>query len=181
MTTQTIWNLYADDIKHFILSKVKNPVIAEDLLQDTFIKIHTKKDSLNDTEKLKAWTFSVARYTVLDYFRKNKISTTLSETDIVFIENKNEHTEHDCLHGIIKQLPKKYRDPLFLADIKGLKQAQVAEQLKLPLPTIKSQIQRARKLITQGYMDCCDLKMNSKGVLVGEIKEKEDCKVCSTL
>lgn len=180
MTTQTIWNLYANDIKHFILSKVKNPVIADDLLQDTFIKIHTKKDSLKDESKLKAWLFSVARYTVLDYFRQNKITTTKTETDVAFLESENnsEHTEHDCLHGIIKQLPKKYRDPLFLADIKGLKQAQVAAQLKLPLPTVKSQIQRARKLIAQGYMDCCDLKMNSNGVLVGEIKERGDCKIC---
>ena len=44
MTTQYIWNLYADDVKHFILSKVQDDFVADDLLQDTFIKIHTKKD-----------------------------------------------------------------------------------------------------------------------------------------
>ncbi|MCX7551939.1 sigma-70 family RNA polymerase sigma factor [Xanthomarina sp. F2636L] len=178
MTTQAIWNLYAEDVKRFILSKVKDIVIADDLLQDTFIKVHTKKDSLKDEDKLKAWLFSVARYTVLDYYRNNHIDINQAEEDFVFIENDNEHTEHDCLHGIIKQLPKKYRDPLFLADIKGLKQMEVAQQLKLPLPTVKSQIQRARKQIAQGFMDCCDFKMNSEGHLVGEIKDKKDCKVC---
>ena len=66
-----------------------------------------------------------------------------------------------------------------MADIQGYKQQQIAEILKLPLPTVKSQIQRARKMIAQGFMDCCDYKLNDKGKLVGEIKSKEDCKVCS--
>jgi RNA polymerase sigma-70 factor (ECF subfamily) len=47
------------------------------------------------------------------------------------------------------------------------------------LPTTKSQIQRARKLIAQGFMDCCGLVLNEHGNLVGEIQEKEDCKICN--
>ena len=58
------------------------------------------------------------------------------------------------------------------------KQQEVANQLKQNLPTTKSQIQRARKLIAQGFMDCCGFVLNKEGNLVGEIKEKEDCKVC---
>ncbi|TYB79937.1 sigma-70 family RNA polymerase sigma factor [Bizionia myxarmorum] len=178
MTTRDIWNIYSDDIKHFILSKVKEPAVADDLLQETFIKVHTKKDTLKNDDKQKPWLFTVARYTVMDYFRVQNIKITLPESEIEEDALHEEHTEHDCLHGIIKSLPKKYRDPLFLADIKGLKQAEVANQLNLPLSTIKSQIQRGRKLITQGFMDCCDLTLNDSGYLVGEIKDKQDCKVC---
>lgn len=76
-------------------------------------------------------------------------------------------------------MPKKYRDPLFLSDIKGMKQKEVSEQLKLKISTTKSRIQRARKLIEQGYMECCDFTKNEKGFLIGEIKDKEDCKVCN--
>jgi len=178
MTTQYIWNLYADDVKHFILSKVQDDFVADDLLQDTFIKIHTKKDSLKDASKLKAWVFSVARYTVLDYFRKHKLVASDNDTEVVYPEDTSEHTEADCLHGILKSLPKKYKLPLYLSDIKSLKQQEVAAQLDLPLATVKSQIQRARKQIAQGFMDCCDFKMNDQGYLVGEIKDKKDCKVC---
>ena len=178
MTTQSIWNLYADDVKHFILSKVQDDFVADDLLQDTFIKIHTKKDSLKDASKLKAWVFSVTRYMVLDYFRKHKLVASDKYTEVVYPEDTSEHTEADCLHGILKSLPKKYKLPLYLSDIKGLKQQEVAAQLDLPLATVKSQIQRARKQIAQGFMDCCDFKMNDQGYLVGEIKEREDCKVC---
>ena len=67
---------------------------------------------------------------------------------------------------------------MFLSDIKGIKQQEVAKQLKLPLSTVKSQIQRARKLIAQGFMDCCGFVMNEEGHLVGEIQDKADCKVC---
>ena len=44
--------------------------------------------------------------------------------------------------------------------------------------TAKSQIQRARKLIAEGFMECCGLTQNEKGHLVGEIKDKKDCKIC---
>ncbi len=178
MTTHDIWNTYADDIKHFILSKVKEPAVADDLLQETFIKVHTKKDTLKNDVKLKQWLFSIARYTVMDFFRAQKSVNNLPDTELLETDSTPAHTEHDCLRGIIKSLPKKYRDPLFLADVKGLKQTEIATQLKLPLPTVKSQIQRGRKLITQGFMDCCDFTLNESGFLVGEIKDKKDCKIC---
>lgn len=178
MDTQDIWKLHADDIKYFIFSKVKDEVVAEDLVQETFIKVHTKLNTLKDKDKLKSWLFSIARYTVMDYFRSKKIVYEMTDEDFIFEEQKLEHTEADCLHGIIKSLPKKYRDPLFLSDVKGLKQQQIADQLHLPLPTIKSQIQRGRKLIAQGFVDCCDFVINDEGFLVGEIKDKADCKMC---
>ncbi|MEZ4856369.1 MAG: sigma-70 family RNA polymerase sigma factor [Gelidibacter sp.] len=178
MTTKDIWNLYADDVKHFILSKVHDAVVADDLLQDTFIKVHTKLETLNDNTKLKPWLFTIARHGVMDYFRAQHSSTELSDEEVFFEPKATEHQVKDCLYGIIKSLPKKYRDPLFLSDIKGMKQTEVAEQLHLPLPTVKSQVQRGRKLISQGFMDCCDFKLNDQGYLVGELKDRKDCKVC---
>ena len=178
MKTKTVWEAYAKDIKHFILSKVKDIAVADDLLQETFIKVHTKLETLKDDDSLKPWLFSIARYTVMDYFRTLDKKADIPESSIISEEPKSDHTKADCLRGIIKSLPKKYRDPLILADIQGLKQAEISERLQLPLPTVKSQIQRGRKLITQGFVDCCDFKVNDKGYLVGELKEKEACKVC---
>ncbi|MEM5566775.1 sigma-70 family RNA polymerase sigma factor [Psychroserpens sp. AS72] len=178
-TTKDIWKLYADDIKYFILSKVKDVSVTDDLLQETFIKVHTKLSTLKNDDKVKSWLFSIARYTVLDYFRQRNIQYEMTDEDFIFEDQKLEHTKVDCLHGIIKSLPKKYRDPLFLSDIKGMKQTLVSQQLNLPLPTVKSQIQRGRKLIAQGFIQCCDFKVNDDGYLVGELKEKADCKVCN--
>ncbi|MBE9491079.1 MAG: sigma-70 family RNA polymerase sigma factor [Bacteroidetes bacterium] len=179
MTTQQIWTNYHGDIKNFIFSMVKDEQITNDLLQETFIKVHTKLHTLQQQDKIKSWLFTIARYTVLDYFKDHNLSREYFENDDIVEEESEMHNERDCLHGILKSLPKKYRDPLFLSDIKGMKQAEVASQLKLQLPTTKSRIQRARKLVAQGYVKCCDFKINKKGHLVGEIREKEDCKVCN--
>lgn len=179
MKTKTVWDLYANDLRLFILGKVKDPVVADDLLQETFIKVHIKLDTLKDANKLKSWVFSIARYTVMDYFRNEKGNYVMDEEVVAFEESTLEHTKEDCLRGIIKDLPKKYRDPLILSDIQGLKQAQIAERMHLSLSTVKSQIQRARKLVAQGFVDCCDFKMNTDGYLVGEVQEREQCKVCN--
>ncbi|MBO6880580.1 sigma-70 family RNA polymerase sigma factor [Winogradskyella sp.] len=178
MTTKAVWDTYSGDIRRFILSEVKDKMVADDILQDTFIKVNTKLHTLKDDDKLKAWLFSVVRYTILDYFKTSKRTIELQEFKYEIDSQPKEHTEKDCLRGILINLPKKYRDPIFLADIMGLKQKEVAQRLSLPLPTVKSQIQRGRKQIAQGFMDCCGYTLNDKGHLVGELQEKEGCKVC---
>lgn len=180
MNTQTLWDTYHTDIELFVFSKVKDKAITDDLVQEVFIKVHTKIDTLKDDAKVKSWMLSIARNTVMDYFNSDK-NEDISDLDVVEEIEESEHTEKDCLRGIIKSLPKKYRDPLYLSDIKGIKQKEIALRLNLPLSTVKSQIQRARKLIAKGYMDCCDFTINEKGHLVGEIKERENCKVCNSL
>jgi RNA polymerase sigma-70 factor (ECF subfamily) len=181
MNTKEAWDTYSNDIKRFIFSKVKNEAVADDILQDTFIKVHTKLHTLKEKTKLKPWLFSVARYTILDHFRSapNKKDLDFPNQEMDAYEVDSGHTEKDCLRGILINLPKKYRDPIFLFDIMGLKQKDISERLQLPLPTIKSQIQRGRKLIAQGFMDCCGYKMNQKGYLIGELQDKEDCKICN--
>ncbi|TXD53952.1 MULTISPECIES: sigma-70 family RNA polymerase sigma factor [unclassified Polaribacter] len=186
MNTKQVWISYSEDLKRFINSKIKDHTIADDILQDTFIKIHTKLHTLKDTTKLKAWCFAVARNSILDYWKsKNStfnIADLHTETQVGKTTSEvqeNSHTEEDCLKQILKNLPIKYRKPLFLSDIKGLKQQEVADQLHQSLSTTKSQIQRARKLIAQGFIDCCGFVLNKKGNLVGEIQEKADCKICN--
>ena len=67
MTTKQVWTSYSEDLKRFIISKVKDVTIADDILQDNFIKIHTKLHTLKDITKLKSWCFTVARNSILDY------------------------------------------------------------------------------------------------------------------
>ncbi len=179
MTTTEIWKTYANDVQRLIMSKVKDAQITDDLVQEVFIKVHTKFDTIQEKQKVKSWLLSVSRNTVLDYFRKSKKEIPLEKEETIIGEEEYKHSEKDCLPGIIKNLPKKYRNPLLLSDIKGMKQAEIASQLNLPLATVKSQIQRGRKLIVQGYMDCCDYKLNDKGFLTGEVKDKKQCKVCN--
>jgi len=72
MTTKEVWNQYSEDVKRFIISKVKENTVADDILQDTFIKIHTKLHTLKDSQKLKSWVFTIARNSTLDFFKTSK-------------------------------------------------------------------------------------------------------------
>ena len=179
MTTKELWTTYADDLKRFIYSKVKNNAVTDDLLQDVFIKVHTKLHTLQDFTKIKSWLFSIARNVTYDHFKSRGITFEFAHFESETTQNTNEHTEQDCLHGILKNLPKKYKDPLFLSDIQGMKQYEVAVLLKQSLPTTKSQIQRGRKLIAKGFMECCGYVLNSNGKLVGELQDKATCTICN--
>lgn len=179
METKHIWNQYANDVKYFIISNVKNQTIADDILQNTFIKIHTKKNTIKESSKLKFWIFTIAKNEILNYYKVFKSIEINLPQDVECFEENFVHTEQDCLQGILKKLPEKYKTPLFLYDIKGMKQKEIAHQLQLPLSTVKSQIQRGRKLIAKGFMNCCGFVLNKHGKLVGEVQDKEDCKACN--
>jgi RNA polymerase sigma-70 factor (ECF subfamily) len=178
MTTNKLWELYGDDVKRFIFSRVEDINITEDLVQETFIKIHTKLGTLKDTSKIKSWVFSISRNIIIDYFRANNKVVEIKAIQTFDLFQDDFHSKQDCLPEHIKNLDKKHRTPIFLSDIKGIKQSEIALKLSLPLSTIKSRIQRARKKIALSYMDCCGYILNEKGLLVGEDQEKEDCKIC---
>ena len=122
--------------------------------------------------------FSIARNTVLDYFRTNNTLNGLTMLNTEEEEYFLKHTEKDCSLSPILNLDKMYRPPLFLADVKDIKHRDISTQLGIPLSTFKSRIQRARKKIAKGYMDCCGYTLNEKVVLVGEMQNREDCKIC---
>ncbi|HAH23755.1 MAG TPA: hypothetical protein DCL77_08360, partial [Prolixibacteraceae bacterium] len=69
--TNELWTRFSDSLHRFILAKVKNEALADDLLQDTFIRIHSKIDSLRDETKVQAWVYQVARNIINDYYRKS--------------------------------------------------------------------------------------------------------------
>ncbi|HAW80683.1 MAG TPA: RNA polymerase subunit sigma-70, partial [Balneola sp.] len=73
MSTTEIWNQFSDRIFGFILSKVNDEEVAKDILQEVFIKIHTKIDTLNERDSLSSWLFTVTRNTIYDYYRQKKV------------------------------------------------------------------------------------------------------------
>ena len=66
---EIIWNQFSSDLKSFILSRVKNEDDADDILQNTFIKIHDNLSKLRDNSKIKPWIYQITRNLIIDYFR----------------------------------------------------------------------------------------------------------------
>lgn len=180
MDTEKIWAEFSLALKKFIFSKVKNETVAEDILQEVFIKIHLHKEELKEKKQLKSWLFSIANNTTIDYFRKKEVVLPNEVKDSAVEEaSKNNHNPSDCLAPLILALPKKYKEALLLSEIKGHKQQVVAEELGISLAAAKSRIQRGRDLLKKGFINCCDYQVDENGFLKGENKNIEDCKVCN--
>ena len=144
------------------------------------MKFHLQLEAKKSIKYPKAWLFRVAQNLLTDVYRKQKVhNQNLTQAEHIPEEQDGDgHGPEDCLLGIISSLPPKYKKAVFLVDVKGVKQTDAAKQLKMALPTFKSHVQRGRKLVMQGYVDCCDYEISADGTLVGERKTKENCKVC---
>lgn len=180
METTAIWNQFSASIKRFILSHVNDVEVTNDLLQEVFIKVHLKSSTVKNQESIKSWVFTITNNVINDYFKKN-VKSEIFSSEITATEEStnNEHCAKDCLLPLINNLPSTYKEAILLSEIKGLKQAEIAKKLNISLSGAKSRIQRGRNLLKQGYMHCCDYKLNESGYLIGEHKDKKDCKICS--
>ncbi|MEL7121162.1 MAG: sigma factor, partial [Bacteroidota bacterium] len=69
MNTQNVWNDFNDQLYFFILKKVKDENVTNDIFQNTFLKIHKNLSKLKEEEKIKAWVFQIARNEIVNYFK----------------------------------------------------------------------------------------------------------------
>ncbi len=177
-TISELYSAHADSLGAYLRNKEQNSGLVEDIVQDSFLKYYLQLQNGKTIQYPKSWLFKVADNLLIDHYRKLKrVELPLQIEGEVTIDD-NKHGPEDCLLGIIAHLPYKYKKAVFLVDVKGVKQVDAAKQLNLALPTFKSHIQRGRKLVMQGYVDCCDYEISDEGKLVGEHQAKENCKVC---
>lgn len=83
MTTENIWETFHSGLRHFILQRVPDEQSADDVLQETFLKIHTRIATLRDEEKLQSWMYQIARNAIADYYRQQKATVELPEALLV--------------------------------------------------------------------------------------------------
>jgi RNA polymerase sigma-70 factor (ECF subfamily) len=129
---------------------------------------------------VKSWLFTLTHNAIKDSLKTQAKNTSLNEETLSLeMEPDDEHSAKDCIIPLVKNLPPTYKEAVFLSEIKGMKQAEVAKRLNISLSGAKSRIQRGRHLLKQGFIECCDYKLNELGHLVGEHKDKKDCKICN--
>jgi len=176
-STAEVWDKFHDNIYHFILKRVKNETDTEDILQEVFLKIHLKKDTLRDESKLQSWIYQISRNSIADYYKAESKSPDNEVPDLEDVEvgfyGKQEM--FCCLHPFIDELPDKYKNAIKLSDLEGKKQQEVAEIIGISLSGAKSRVQRAREILKARFVDCCNFSMDENGNLVGE----QDCARCN--
>jgi RNA polymerase sigma-70 factor (ECF subfamily) len=79
----------------------------------------------------------------------------------------------------IYSLPRKYREPLVLSEIEGVKQKDIAKRMGLSYSGLKSRVQRGREMIKDMFIECCGLPYSEDGKLIGDCIDHENCKICN--
>lgn len=170
-STYDIWKRMGDEIYFFILKKVKDRNIANDVFQEVFLKIHANISSLKQEGKLKSWAFQIVRNEIANYFNKeNKY--------IDFEENKAEINEENinycCFDKFLNELSHPYKEVMELVYVEGKKQGEVSEILGITLANVKIRIKRAKESLKQKLQECCHYEVDKEGNLVGE----PNCNCC---
>lgn len=181
--TAEIWKEFSGQIRAHLLRKVKHRDDADDLLQEIFIKIHSRLGDLKDEKKLAPWINQIVRNSLTDYYRKNGLRTSeFDEESSVPSDTPEDSFYSDlsgCLNVFIDRLPEKYREPLILSDIKGMKQKDIARQMNLSYSGLKSRVQRGREMIKDMFMECACVTHDKSGKIVGEFHGNENCEICN--
>lgn len=172
METEKIWKQFNEELYFFILKKVKNESAANDIFQNTFLKIHQNLNQLKEKEKLKAWVFQISRNEINNYFKRE--SVYLAEADEPTETVAEKYQNICCFDKFINNLPNIYKEPVELVYIKGKKQQEAAEILNISLANVKARIRRAKDILKKNFNECCKYKFDKNGSLIGE----PDCSVC---
>lgn len=163
-------------LKFFILKRVQNEMVAEDIVQEVILKLIESHHKNTNIENIKAWLFQVSRNTIVDYYKKNRlVLDTENEKFLVWQENSDfELSVYDYIVPMIQFLPKKYAEPLHLSDIDNLSQIEISEKLNLSYSAAKMRVQRARIKLRELFVECCDIDYDSNGNFVS-CTVKESC------
>ena len=157
-----LYSIYSKPIYNFIWRLVGSTAEAEDLTQETFLKVHSELKSLRDAGQFRFWLFRIARNEVYQLLRKTKRKTEvpIEDEDLPFVdflpdsspglnpEGKVLSRElNDVIRQSLLELKPKYRDVFVLAVFEKMSYEDVANIVGRSLLSVKTDIYRARLAI----------------------------------
>ena len=163
-TTEQTWAEFRGGVHSFLLRRVGDPDVADDLLQDVFLKVHTQLAPLRDPGRLHPWMYRVARTAVADHFRARRDATPLSEALPAPERERDAVAElAPCIRALVSRLPAADREALELTDLGDLTQAELARRLGISPSGAKSRVQRARARLKEAVLACCQVYLDAAG------------------
>ena len=150
-------NRYKDRLLNFVFQFLGDIEQAEDVVQDTMLRLYEKKHYYKEIAKFSTWIYTIARNLANTELRKRKRrkTTYLSQLskerqfEIPAIQDDVDQSLHnefinDRIQSAIKNLPEHFKIVIILRDIQELSYEEISNIVEVPLGTIKSRINRAR-------------------------------------
>ncbi len=146
---------YSSDLYRFGYWLCSDHSIADDLVQETFLRAWKALDKLEDEKKAKSWLITILRRENARRFERKRFDLVdLEDVSIEDLHNPGpeQNMEQQQLHRAILHLEADYREPLLLQSIGGFKTNEIAEILKLNLNTVNTRLFRARDKLKKLYV-----------------------------
>lgn len=151
-------------LRAYLERMVGDSAVADDLLQETLIKIYRGLAKFEGRSSLKTWAYTIATRTAYDYFRHSDRRRDMVEFDETN-EPRDQHADFSesfvidemnaCVRELIDSLPDDYRAALVLHDLEGMTAQETADVCGTSLATAKVRIHRGRRRLEKALESAC--------------------------
>ncbi len=189
LSFEDIFSRYHDRIYRYILRLVHQRDEAEDLTQETFLRVQRELSSLRNENALTSWLYRIATRICYDRFRQvsyrmqsQSLDENLGEQSDVLEERIEDLAEPKldqvidqkemsvCVQGYIGRLSDDHRLAILLHDLHGMTCPEIAQRLGCSVELVKIRLHRARQKLKAVLSAVCEFSVDQQGVLVCESK-----------
>ena len=171
LRVERLWNEFAESLAGSFRARGARPEDVPDLVGETFLRVQGALDTLRDDERAGAWVGRIARNVWVDALRRRALPLAeMPVEDVADAAPDDERPVEDFarwLRGAIDELEPTYAEPLRRFDVEGANQAEIAADLGLTLPALKSRILRGRERVRARFDACCTLERDGRGNVLG--------------
>lgn len=158
------WAAHAPELRNWLRHRAHDDALADDLLQDLFLRALRQGQRFCDLHNARAWLFEVASNLLADHFRVRHESVPLPDDlqaqrqDVATVDELT-----GCLPRVLSELGDEDRDAITRCDLQGMPQAHYARLRGISLSAAKSRVQRARVRLRQQMSQACQVQMDTTG------------------
>lgn len=149
---------YKEQLLNFIYRFVGNQEEAEDIVQETFLRVYRKRKAYKRIAKFSTWIYTIAGNLSRTELRRRKRRKLFSVTDMGYEDrdyeisdegyNPENHVEgviqEEIIHAEINNLSPKFREVIILRDVQELSYEEISKIIRVPIGTVKSRVNRGR-------------------------------------
>lgn len=158
------WNAHESELCNFLRHRAGDSHLADDLLQEVFVKAMQQGRQFCTLDNDRAWLFQVARNALVDHYRLGREATGLPE-DMSQPEPICEpiHALSACVARVLSELTAEDRNIIEQCDLEGVKQKDYAVVHGLSLAAAKSRLLRARERMRARMNTACQVRFDEQG------------------
>lgn len=182
---ETVTERLRREIFGYVRNKIGDPSSADDLTQDTFLRVERALANGTEPEHFRGWIFQIARNAVIDWRNERrrfvelkaeeKIGEGVDREEADSVDNEFRQALFAYAAKVIEGMPAEDREALTLTELDGFSREDLANHLGISLPAAKSRVVRARAKLRKAIEDCCRLITDPYGKVIGWQKRTTLC------